>query len=120
MFFTLICFVIACYEWHKIANNKPYKNYILRDDHLIDFYINKGKITLSKTEFQNSNNVNSTILDLNIDGNNIVLKSETNPEGIINWYDNNYLTYGVQNMKRKDSSKIGFKRVFFVSNFEIR
>tara|TARA_B100001769_G_scaffold80303_1_gene60864 strand:- start:1223 stop:1852 length:630 start_codon:yes stop_codon:yes gene_type:complete len=27
MFFILICFVIACYEWHKIANNKPYKNY---------------------------------------------------------------------------------------------
>ena len=27
IFFTLICFVIACYEWHKIANNKPYKNY---------------------------------------------------------------------------------------------
>ena len=99
--------------------NKPYKNYILRNDHIIDFYINKGKITLSKTEFQNSNNVNSTILDLNIDGNNIVLKSETNPEGIINWYDNNYLTYGVQNMKRRGSSKIGFKRVFYISNFEI-
>ena len=56
---------------------------------------------------------------VNIDGNNIVLKSETNPEGIINWYDNNYLTYGVQNMKKRGSSKIGFKRVFYISNFEI-
>ena len=27
MFFTFICFAIACYEWHKMANNKPYKNY---------------------------------------------------------------------------------------------
>ena len=24
---TFICFAIACYEWHKMANNKPYKNY---------------------------------------------------------------------------------------------
>ena len=27
MFFTFICFVIACYEWHMITKNKPYKTY---------------------------------------------------------------------------------------------
>ena len=27
MFFTLICFVIACYEWHMMTKNKPYKTY---------------------------------------------------------------------------------------------
>ena len=27
IFFTFICFVIACYEWHRMTKNKPYKNY---------------------------------------------------------------------------------------------
>ena len=27
MFFTFICFVIACYEWHMMTKNKPYKTY---------------------------------------------------------------------------------------------
>ena len=27
IFFTLICFVIACYEWHMMTKNKPYKIY---------------------------------------------------------------------------------------------
>ena len=27
IFFTFICFVIACYEWHMITKNKPYKTY---------------------------------------------------------------------------------------------
>ena len=27
IFFTFICFVIACYEWHIMTNNKPYKIY---------------------------------------------------------------------------------------------
>ena len=27
IFFTFICFAIACYEWHKMTNNKPYKIY---------------------------------------------------------------------------------------------
>ena len=27
MSFTFICFVIACYEWHMITKNKPYKTY---------------------------------------------------------------------------------------------
>ena len=26
-FFTFICFVIACYEWHMMTKNKPYKIY---------------------------------------------------------------------------------------------
>ena len=27
IFFTFICFVIACYEWHMMTKNKPYKIY---------------------------------------------------------------------------------------------
>ena len=27
MFFTFICFVIACYEWYMMTKNKPYKTY---------------------------------------------------------------------------------------------
>ena len=27
IFFTLICFAIACYEWHMMTKNKPYKIY---------------------------------------------------------------------------------------------
>ena len=49
---------------------------------------------------------------LKSNNNEVIIKTETNPEGTYLWYENNYYSYGVQRLKKN-------KRVFFISNFEI-
>ena len=47
---------------------------------------------------------------------NIIIKTETNPEGTRHWFNNNYITYGIQKLKLKNGKN---KRVFFITKFEI-
>ena len=88
-----------------------YKNYILNDNSLIEFYVNKGVINIMKKGFNNNLKYDSKI-NLQSNDNDIIIKTETNPEGTFYWYKNNYYSYGVQRLKKN-------KRVFFISNFEI-
>ena len=90
----------------------PYKNYIVNNDSLIEFYVNKGIINVSKKKFNSISKVESSI-KLQSNDNEVIIKSETNPEGTYRWYNNNYYSYGVQRLKKN-------KRVFFISNFEIK
>ena len=89
----------------------PYKNYITKEKNLIEFYVNKGIINIIDKDFESNFFIESSI---NLESNNddLIIKTETNPEGTNHWYDVNYYSYGVQRIKKK-------KRVFFISNFEI-
>ncbi len=98
---------------------KPYKNYILKNDQIIDFYVNKGKITLSRKKLFSKDKMDKAVLDLNSEKEFIVLTNETNPEGTIHWYNNNYLSYGIQKIKKRNTNKVSSDRVFFISNYEI-
>ena len=89
----------------------PYKNYVINNKNLIEFYVNKGIINIYKTELDNKSRIESSI-NLKSNENEIIIKTETNPEGTYLWYKNNYYSYGVQRLKKN-------KRVFFISNFEI-
>ncbi len=89
----------------------PYKNYIIDKNNLIEFYVNKGIINISKNDFDNKSKIESSI-NLKSNNNEVIIKTETNPEGTYLWYENNYYSYGVQRLKKN-------KRVFFISNFEI-
>lgn len=89
----------------------PYVNYVIDYNNLIEFYVNKGIINISKKEFSYKSKIESSI-NLISNKNEVIIKTETNPEGTYLWYKNNYYSYGVQRLKKN-------KRVFFISNFEI-
>tara|TARA_B100001113_G_C20792783_1_gene484725 strand:- start:176 stop:637 length:462 start_codon:yes stop_codon:yes gene_type:complete len=103
----------------KTFDNKPYLNYIIKGNNLISFYVNKGIITLLKKNIVKNIKSKVGVFRLKVDENETVIKSETNPEGTFNWYKNNYLSYGIQNIKIKDQTQNINKRVFYISNFEI-
>lgn len=103
----------------KTFDNKPYLNYIIKGNNLISFYVNKGIITLLKKDIVKNIKSKVGVFKLKVDENETVIKSETNPEGTFNWYKNNYLSYGIQNIKIKDQTQNINKRVFYISNFEI-
>ena len=88
-----------------------YKNYITKERNLIEFYVNKGIINIRDKAFESNFFIESSI---NLESNNddLIIKTETNPEKTSHWYDYNYYSYGVQRIKKN-------KRVFFISNFEI-
>ena len=69
-------------------SNKAYNNYILNENKLISFYINKGEISYTESLF---NGINKTFkIDLNlIEAEDIKISNETNPEGTFHWYLNN-------------------------------
>ena len=91
--------------------NTPYKNYISKERNLIEFYVNKGIINIADKEFESNFMLESSI-NLKSINDDVIVKTETNPEGTNHWYDDNYYSYGVQRLKKN-------KRVFFISNFEI-
>ena len=100
-------------------SNKAYNNYILNENKLISFYINKGEISYTESLF---NGINKTFkIDLNlIEAEDIKISNETNPEGTFHWYLNNYYTIGVQKIKNNKALEKKNKRVFYITNFEIR
>ena len=103
----------------KTFDNKPYVNYLINGDNLISFFVNKGIITLFKKDIIKNIKSQVEVFKLKVDENETVIKSETNPEGTFHWYSNNYLSYGIQNIKIKNPTQNIIKRVFFISNFEI-
>ena len=109
---------VNAFEVNKFETfyRKPYYKYLISDDKIINFYVNKGKIFISKfnSTTKKSKRNNISIHPRNKD--NIVIKTETNPEGTRHWYSNNYITYGIQKLKLQNGKN---KRVFFITNFEI-
>ena len=109
---------VNAFEVNKFETfyRKPYYKYLISDDKIINFYVNKGKIFISKfnSTTKKSKRNNISIYPRNED--NIVIKTETNPEGTRHWYSNNYITYGIQKLKLQNGKN---KRVFFITNFEI-
>ncbi|MFL3000737.1 MAG: hypothetical protein ACJZ0Y_01045 [Cytophagales bacterium] len=100
-------------------SNRAYNNYILKENELMSFYINKGEISFKEFSFSGENKTFK--IDLNmIDAEDIKISNETNPEGTFHWYLNNYYTIGVQKIKNKKAIEKKNKRVFYITNFEIR
>tara|TARA_A100000164_G_scaffold380587_1_gene428661 strand:+ start:10466 stop:12040 length:1575 start_codon:yes stop_codon:yes gene_type:complete len=95
---------------------KKYIKYIFEDDYYISIYINKGKIFISK----NFNNLTAEDKDYlyEIEGfdNETIIKTETNPEGTYHLKNKEFLTYGIQNIKKIDNNR---KRVFYINKIEI-
>ena len=109
---------ISAFETNKFDTfyKKPYYKYLISDNKILNFYVNKGKIFISTfnkiTKKTTRKNINISIKNED----NILIKTETNPEGLRHWYTNDYITYGIQKVKLKNGKN---KRVFFVTNFEI-
>ena len=95
---------------------KTYLKYLFREDPYIAFYINKGKISLTQFFTEDGKENQEYYYDIKSLNNNKVLKTETNPEGTSFWYNNYFITYGVQNIISSDKVR---KRVFFLNKFEI-
>ena len=95
---------------------KTYLKYLLRDEDYIAFYVNKGKISLTQFYKEDSKESQEYYFDIKSFDNNKVIKTETNPEGTNFWYNNYFITYGVQNIITSEKLK---KRVFFINKFEI-
>ena len=95
---------------------KKYIKYIFEDDYYISIYINKGKIFISK----NLNKITAEDKDYlyYIEGfdNETIIKTETNPEGTYHIKNKEFITYGIQNIKKIDNNR---KRVFYINKIEI-
>ena len=57
-----------------------------------------------KKGFNNNLKYDSKI-NLQSNDNDIIIKTETNPEGTFYWYKNNYYSYGVQRLKKNKELK---------------
>ena len=98
---------------------KPYNNYIISKENASSFYVNKGDIIYSSFDYDNEL-IESNILNINpINKNDIIVNTETNPEGTYLWYKNNYYTYGIQKIKSSELDIKKNRKVFFITNFEI-
>ena len=95
---------------------KTYLKYLFRDEDYIAFYVNKGKISLTQFYKEDSKESQEYYFDIKSFDNNKVIKTETNPEGTNFWYNNYFITYGVQNIITSEKLK---KRVFYINKFEI-
>ena len=105
----------------KTFYNKPYNNYILNENDLFSFYTNKGEISFTKYSFYSIKENETVKIDLDlVSDEDIMISTETNPEGTFHWYSNNYYTIGVQRIRNKKEGEKKNKRVFFITNFEIR
>ena len=81
--------------------------------------MNKGDIIYSSFDYDNEL-IESNILNINpINKNDIIVNTETNPEGTYLWYKNNYYTYGIQKIKSSELDIKKNRKVFFITNFEI-
>ena len=81
--------------------------------------MNKGDIIYSYFDYDNEL-MESNILNITpIKKNDIILNTETNPEGTYLWYNNNYYTYGIQKIKSSELDIKKNRKVFFITNFEI-
>jgi len=113
--------------WSSISNmngfntfsDRSYNNYILKENKLFSFYINKGEISFTESSFNGKNVTFKSDLNM-VDKEDIKISNETNPEGTFHWYLNNYYTIGVQKIKNKRSIEKKSKRVFYITNFEIQ
>ena len=95
---------------------KKYVKYIFGDDYHRSVYVNKGKIFISK----HFNNIGAAdedyVYDMKGYNNETIIKTETNPEGTYYLKNKEFITYGIQNIKKNDSNR---KRVFFINKIEI-
>ncbi len=95
---------------------KSYLKYLFREDYYLGFYINKGRISLTKFFKEDGKENEEFYYNIKSFNGNKVLKTETNPEGTNFWYENYFITYGIQNIITSDKER---KRVFFLNKFEI-
>ena len=100
-------------------SNRAYNNYILNENKLISFYVNKGEISYTESLFDGINKTSKIGLNM-ISKEDIKISNETNPEGTFHWYSNNYYTIGVQKIKNNKAIQKKNKRIFYITNFEIR
>ena len=98
---------------------KPYNNYTISKENVFSFYVNKGDIIYSYFDYDNEL-MESNILNITpINKNDIIVNTETNPEGTYLWYKNNYYTYGIQKIKSSELDIKKNRKVFYITNFEI-
>ena len=98
---------------------KTYTNYIISKENAFSFYVNKGDIIYSSFDYDNEL-MESNILNIKpIKESDIIINTETNPEGTYLWYKNNYYTYGVQKIKSSELDIKKNRKVFYITNFEI-
>ena len=98
---------------------KTYTNYIISKENAFSFYVNKGDIIYSSFDYDNEL-MESNILNIKpMKKSDIIVDTETNPEGTYHWYKNNYYTYGVQKIKSSELDIKKNRKVFYITNFEI-
>ena len=109
---------INAFETNKFETfyKKPYYQYFISDDKIINFYVNKGKVSISTFHVNTRKSIRNNVSIYPKNEDNIIIKTETNPEGTRHWFNNNYITYGIQKLKLKNGKN---KRVFFITKFEI-
>ncbi len=95
---------------------KKYVKYIFEDDYYISIYINKGKIFISKNLNKITPENKDYIYDIEGFDNETIINTETNPEGTYHLKNKEFLTYGIQNIKKIDNNR---KRVFYINKIEI-
>ena len=95
---------------------KKYVKYIFEDDYYISIYINKGKIFISKNLNKITAENKDYIYDIEGFDNETIINTETNPEGTYHLKNKEFLTYGIQNIKKIDNNR---KRVFYINKIEI-
>ncbi len=97
---------------------RTYKKYLIEKNQVVEFYISKGKAEFNYNEIKENFISRNETISLNANENKTIVKTETNPEGTRNWYDNIFYTYGIQKLKETNpENKI--KIVFFISKIEI-